>query len=406
MSAGNVSPLLMILLAAAGMPTAPPRDDLRLEVEAARPLRTGTPLEAEVGAEALPAGPLVLRDEGGRAVPAQRVPGIPVRLAWRLERPLEAGEKRVYRLESSGEGPGSPGGAECRDVEGKHLICRAAGRDVLRYNQAVVSPPPGVDEVFARSGYIHPVWTPGGRVITNDFPPKHLHHHGIWFPWTSAVFEGRKSDFWNSKERQGRIECVKVEGLFSGPVLAGFRAHHRFLNLNAPDGPRPALDETWEVRVYASPDPFLFDLVSVQSCATASPLLIRKYHYGGLGFRGSGEWEGPDGVAYLTSEGKTRRDGHGTTARWCLMRGTVQGREVSIGFLCHPTNFRFPQGMRIHPDEPFFNWAPCQGGDFQIEPGRPYVSRYRFVVRDGPLEAGEMDRFWSEYAESPRISRR
>ncbi|GIT77905.1 MAG: hypothetical protein Ct9H300mP32_2870 [Verrucomicrobiota bacterium] len=33
--------------------------------------------------------------------------------------------------------------------------------------------------------------------ITDDYPHNHKHHHGIWFPWTNTIFEGRKPDFWN-----------------------------------------------------------------------------------------------------------------------------------------------------------------------------------------------------------------
>jgi hypothetical protein len=287
---------------------------------------------------------------------------------------------------------------ELLDDGRSHLLLRVGTREVLRYNYAVVEAPEGVDRIFSRSGYLHPVWTPDGRVITNDFPKQHLHHHGIWFPWTSSEFEGRKSDFWNSKDRQGKIEFVKMLGTSSGPVFAGFRAEQRFLNLTAPDGPKTALHEVWDVRVYPGGARHVFDLVSTQTCATAAPLVIRKYRYGGLGFRGPLDWEGKDGVAFLTSEGKTRADGHETTARWCVMSGDVGGRPASIGFLCHPSNFRAPQNMRIHPDEPFFNWAPPQAGDFSIEPGKPYVSRYRFIVADEPLGAEEMNAAWTAYA--------
>ncbi len=290
---------------------------------------------------------------------------------------------------------------EVADVEGKHLDFSFNGKKILRYNYGTIQPPAGVDAVFARSGYLHPIWNPAGKVVTNDFPAKHLHHHGLWFPWTSAEFEGRKSDFWNSKEKQGKVECVKVEETCSGPVFAGFRARHRFVNLNAPEGPKAALDEVWDVRVYALAGRFLFDLVSTQTCATDKPLVIKKYYYGGLGFRGSGEWEGPDAVGFLTSEGRSRKDGNETTGKWCVMMGKVEGQETSIGFLSHPANFRFPQGMRLHPGEPFFNWAPSQGGDFSIEPGKPYVSRYRFIVSDGTLTAAEMDAAWKAYAEPP-----
>src|SRR5688500_2274603 len=46
----------------------------------------------------------------------------------------------------------------------------------LTYNYAVVEAPEGVDKAYDRSGYIHPLRTPDGRTITNDFGPKHLHH--------------------------------------------------------------------------------------------------------------------------------------------------------------------------------------------------------------------------------------
>ena len=310
--------------------------------------------------------------------------------------------KGDYRLEAAPPADGPK--VECKDLDGRHLLFIVGGKHVLRYNYGHVPPPAGVDPVFGRSGYLHPVWTPEGSILSNDVPKNHLHHHGIWFPWTSSEFEGRPSDFWNSGSKQGKVEGVKVESTESGPVFGGFTATHRFVNLNGPDGPKTALNETWQVRVYGVGDRFVFDLVSTQTCATDQPLVIKKYRYGGLGFRGSIDWEGKEGVAFLTSEGKTRANGHETTARWCTMTGKVSGKEASIGFLCHPSNFRAPQNMRIHPDEPFFNWAPSQAGDFSIEPGKPYVSRYRFIVASGPLSAEAMEREWKAYAEPPAVT--
>ena len=328
------------------------------------------------------------------------------------EVPLQIGDGKAFFLAGEKQGlydlrSGSPKEfpkVEVRDVDGKHLVVSHAEKTILRYNYGTIKPPEGVDPVFERSGYVHPIWTPSGKVITNDSPKNHLHHHGLWGAWTSSEFEGRKSNFWESKEKQGKIECVKVEQIVSGPVFGGFRARHRFLNLNAPGGPKAALDEIWDVRVWAlSGNYFLFDLVSTQTCAGDQPLVIKEYRYGGIGFRGSGDWEGKDGAAFLTSEGKTRKDGHATKARWCAMSGKVDGAECSIGFLGHPSDFRYPQPMRIHPDEPFFNWAVPQGGDFSIEPGKPYVARYRFVVADGALAADLVDRLQKAYAEPPAV---
>ena len=164
------------------------------------------------------------------------------------------------------------------------------------------------------------------------------------------------------------------------------------------------LDEEWEVLVWAVGDVFIFDLSSVQACASKSPLELKKKHYGGLGLRGSGEWEGKgEACRFLTREGKTRSDGHGTRARWCDVWGRLEGKATGIVVHCHPENFRFPQPMRIHPSEPFFNFAPSQGGDWSIDPGTPYVARYRFVVYDGLPDPDDLDRLWNDYAYPPVV---
>jgi hypothetical protein len=44
--------------------------------------------------------------------------------------------------------------------------------------------------------------------------------------------------------------------------------------------------------------------------------------------------------------------------------------------------------------------APPQLGEFEIEPGKPYVAKYRFVVSDGEPDAKDIDRMWGEYADA------
>lgn len=337
-------------------------------------------VEAPLPKGADPSGEWRLLDAEGAERPVQIAGG---KAAW-----IGGGDVRLA--------PGTPADfprVEVTDRDGA-LHVRFGDRELLRYRHAVVRAPGKVGREFDRAGYIHPLLTPSGRVVTNDFPPNHRHHHGVWFPWTSSEFEGRKVDFWNSGKKQGRIEHVAVDAVFSGPVYGGFRVRHRFVDLSSG---KTALRETWDVRVWACPDRTVFDLVSTQTCATDAPLVIREYRYGGMGFRGSGQWEGED-VEFLTSEGRTRKDGHATTADWCTMYGNVDGKPCSVGFLGHPSNFRAPQNMRIHPGEPFFNWAPSQAGDFSIEPGTPYVSRYRFIAVDGPLPAAAMNAAFAAYA--------
>jgi hypothetical protein len=288
---------------------------------------------------------------------------------------------------------------------GTKLRIADGDRQMLEYQaEPGVLPRPEIDPIYTRGGYIHPVLTPGGKAVTDDFPPNHIHQHGIWFAWTRTEFQGRQPDFWNMGQGKGRIEFAGMDKTWSGPVHAGFNAQHRFVDLTAGE-PRTVLNEKWETRAYrlgSGSSHFVFDLTSTQECAGPVPLVLPDYYYGGLGVRGNWLWNGPGKAFFLTSEGVTNRvAGNQTRGRWCYMGGMIDGQLAGIAILGHPENFRAPQPMRLHPNEPFFCFAPSQAGDWEIAPGQKYISRYRFVVFDGPPDRTKLDRLWHDYAHPP-----
>lgn len=365
--------------------------------------RRGSVVPVSVG-DALKVGVYELSDGAGDATLLQVGPGGRGSL---IIGELKAGRTRNYRVRPAPANPADAGVRVGRD--GGTLKVSSGGRDILHYQGAKTALPPGYESYYERGGYIHPVLTPGGRLVTDDFPPKHKHHHGIWSPWTKTKFEGRTPDFWNMFQKTGTVEVVDFGGAWDGPVAGGFTAAHRMVDLSA-NPPKSAINERWDVVAYrppAGPDApayHLFDWTTTQTCATDSPLVLPKYHYGGLGFRGHRDWDGKGNCVFLTSEGKGRADGNETTGKWCHIGGKVDGEPAGVAILCHPDNFRFPQPMRLHPEEPFFCFAPSQGGDWSIEPGKPYVARYRFIVADGPADAKEIDRLWNDYAHPPKVT--
>jgi hypothetical protein len=282
------------------------------------------------------------------------------------------------------------------------------GKEVLTYNGPKTPLPAGFEPQYQRGGYISPVFTPSGKLVTDDYPPNHKHHHGIWSPWTATRFEGRSPDFWNMGQKTGTVEFVKAGPEAKADGSLTFTTFHRMVDLSAKPDPKVALNEQWDVTAYdkskagAEKPANVFDLTITQNCATESPLLLPKYYYGGLGLRGNRQWDGADDKCrFLTSEGRTRKDGNETTARWCWVGGNVDGSVCGITILCHPTNFRAPQPVRLHPTEPFFCFAPQQAGDFSIEPGKPYVARYRFVVADGEPDKALIERLYEDFAKTP-----
>ena len=345
-----------------------------------------------------------LRDAAGRSLPLQV--GVDGRATFVLPE-LKAGRAVRFRLvEWRPHRPHPTSGVRAERGAGR-LTVSVGGRRLLDYVTRGELPSAAIKPIFRRAGYIHPVVTPSGRAVTDDYPPDHFHHHGIWFAWTKTEFEGRAPDFWNMGDGTGTVEFVALDDAWGGLVHGGFRSRHRHVDTSG-RVPKTVLEEVWEVTAYRvgdAPKPyFVFDLVSTQECAAASPLTLSEYRYGGMGFRGHRDWKGKDNAFFLTSEGKDRSTGHATRARWCHVGGRVGGRLAGLAILDHPRNFRSPQPMRIHPDDPFFNFAPPQLGKFEIAPGAPYVSRYRYVVADGPPDAAELERLWRDYADPPRVT--
>jgi hypothetical protein len=407
------------LLAVASTTDAPSAvaGGILVEVEAGPLLRKNTPIVfALPGSIGMARAVTLTQLDDGRAVDAQVLQGTPASVVWILRDPLPAGATRRYRIEPAADPAGTQKTAVACVDGGKYLRLRVGDQPVLQYNNAVVEPPRGINEGYRRSGFIHPLFTPSGKVVSDDFPPDHAHQHGVFFAWVNTTFEGRHLDFWNQMGKTGQVEHVETLETTGGPVFGQFQVKLRHNDLTAPGGTKPVLDEVWTVRAYHVGDIFLVDLESRQTCAGPTPLTINKYHYGGMGLRGNRDWLVPTGKGaapsdpagsgysdFLTSEGNNRKTGNHTRPHWVGLSGRVGDRPAGVVMLDHPGNFRFPQPVRLHPDKPYFCFAPMVLGDFEIAPGRPYVSRYRFAVHDGATDAATIDRLWHDYAGPPRV---
>jgi hypothetical protein len=356
------------------------------------------------------ARPLALKDRKGARHPIQiDDQGRAVFILKSLKR----GSSETFALEArdAGPRPGARAGVEARR-EADGVVFLVGGKQALRYQSTARQPPAGVAAEYQRGGYIHPVFTPGGVMVTDDYPTDHRHHHGIWAAWTETEFDGRKPDFWNMGKKTGRVDFESLDATWDGPVFAGLRARHVYSDLGG-GKKKTALHDDWHVMVYRThaegePPYYLFDVDSTQTAADL-PLTLTQYRYGGMSMRGHADWNGKGKATFTTSEGKNRLDGNATTGRWCHMGGTTKeaarSKDGTAGLTIfgHPQNFRAPQPMRIHPDNPFFNYAPSQAGTFTIKPGTPFVARHRFLVADGPADTKLLERVWTDYAQPPQV---
>ena len=292
---------------------------------------------------------------------------------------------------------------------GSILRLSTQGTTICDYQMEPGQVPEGVNKIFAHGAHLHPVYSPSGRLVTGNHQADHPWQRGIWLAWTKTEFGSSHPDFWNMGKLDAKhghslpaeVRFDKLVKSWSSPQQAGFISEHVFFD-HSQSPNQKVLQETWEVSVtqktLRSVPANIIDLTSTQVCATDKPLKLPKYHYGGLGVRGNPLWNPVDAVTMLTSEGHDRKAGDNTKAKWVYLGGKVDGAPTGMAILIHPSNFRFPQPLRLNPKNPQLCVAPSQDGDWAIEPGKPYVSKYRILVFDGKPDARWIDAQWTDYS--------
>jgi len=394
--------LLLLSCVERGNPKVP---EIIVEVSAGAHTRTDSLVSILLPQDLKSVQVVELIETGFLPVFSQRDSENPERLYWIVSGTTPKGTIRTYHVLLNAE-PNTDSILEVENKEGSYLEIRHSGLKVLQYRYGIVEPPTAdIPNIYARSGYIHPIWTPEGLIVSDDFSPLYPHHRGLWFAWTKSRYKDRTPDFWNLHKGTGAVRHDELEDIWEGPVFAGFRAAHGYIDFSA-SSQEEVLNELWEVKVHAAAGPeegfFIFDVLSLQNCASDALLELPEYHYGGMAFRGARNWT-PEAMEVLTSEGLDREGGDGSRADWCLISGELDGGKGGLLLMSHPGNFRAPQPLRVHPGMPYFTFAPQSLGDMEIEPGRPYLSRYRVVVFNDEWTLDRIQALWDDYANPPRI---
>ncbi len=389
-----------------------------ITVEAGQYARTDTPVSVPLATvpQAVKGGALSLQEVRGSErvpVPAQVEQGATPRLHWIVSGTLPAGQTRTYEL----VGVAAATQRLVKATKDDQVLEVSVGdAKVMQYHHAMVPPPQDIGKIpeakralYNHNAFIHPLWSPKGTVLTDIHPPDHIHHLGIWMPWTHTTFEGKMVDFWNVGDGTGTVRFSKFLSTTTGEVYGGFQAEHDHVALKTSKGEQTILKEVWDVRVYnvggTEKGYWLVDFQSTQRCVADQPLIQDEYRYGGLGYRATRQWKGPD-ADYLTSEGKTRKDGHATRARWCDCFGKAGDLWEGVTFFSNPKNFQHPEPMRLWPEPNnylFFNFCPSQAGAWEMKPGEDHVFRYRWYVHEGKPDVARIEQVWNDYANPPQV---
>jgi len=286
-----------------------------------------------------------------------------------------------------------------RDRATRQILLEEDGRTVLQYNywtverpdrQAQVSPE---NRVYSRprSDYIHPLYSPDGAMMTDDWPPDHPHHRGVYWAWPEVDYRGERGDL-HALQRVFAYPTGRYR-VTNGAVFAQMEAESRW---RWEDG-EPIVLEWARVRAYRrTAQGRCIDLALFFTALKEPVLLARRGTslYGGLNLR----------LASVTNQQFVVHT-EGQQA-WAGAFGVFPGSELPAGLLIfpHPGNPHHPPQWVQYPE---LNWLqptfPASGERYTLQPGKPLALRYRLWIRPGAVPPPEVwQAMWLAYSTMER----
>lgn len=280
---------------------------------------------------------------------------------------------------------------------------------------------------------LYPIITADGRRVTRGFPLQmqpgdrvdHPHHVGAWFNYGNV----NGIDFWGhsdssdvTKGKFGVIVQRSIGKVESGPGVGRLDVSLEWLG---PEG-EPVLKESDRLFFRAEPGLRCIDRL-ITLTPSAGKVDFPDTKEGMFALRVVNALEEPstepvkyvdehggvtevspaDNTAdgeYLTSEGLVgEKQVWGTRAKWCILRGALENRPVTVAIFDHPGNVGFPthwhaRGYGLFSANPL-GWKDFTQGketmNFSLAPGETGVFRYRILVSDERLEAAQADSLYN-----------
>lgn len=271
------------------------------------------------------------------------------------------------------------------------------GRKVLFYQIKVKSK----DGKFKRANYVHPLYSLGGEVLTEDFPKDHEHHRGVFWAWHTLTVAGKYAgDNWVCDDFEWDLQEATVVDARANVAGVKTRWLWKSSKVVDADGKMKAMvEEVTTLRVgtrrahYRLVD-FEIRLKALLDEVKLAGSLDDK-GYGGFSLR----MKRPKDLVFTGDAGVVQPQRLAVEGgEWMDMSGSLTSEGKSgITILCHPSLPVFPQkwllrrGSQQNPQWP--------GNKPVLLPkGEEVVLRYRLIIHDEKLKLEDIADLQDEYA--------
>jgi hypothetical protein len=369
--------------------------------------RQGTPVRL-VLPEDMVGKKITLRDQRtGRQVCSQVLrQGDQECVCWLLD-DLLVGETRTYTLSSCETATCAKAQASCSGVtleEEAESVRFLMGKElVTAYNYKDYRRP-----------YLYPLIGPFGHGVTRDFPMKedtpdeshdHPHHRSVFTAF--GDISGINNWANGGSMPLGAMEHQEFTALESGPVCGRLEARNVW---TGPEG--PMADEVREIVLFSSAPSYRLFEYRVSLTAREDIVFNDTKEGGILSVRVASSMDARRGGRIENAQGGVNEvEAWGKPSPWCDYSGMVEGHQVGITLMDHPTNFRHPTPWHVR------NYglmtANCFGlseftkgqvnGTHEMSAGDQLSFTYRILVHAGDAKAGEVSRHFADFAYAPQV---
>ncbi|MFD2033918.1 PmoA family protein [Belliella marina] len=368
--------LLALWLQSCGKP------DILITIDPGSYDRIAVPISISLNAAIEPTGNYLLEEtKSGKKIPVEILDSLTLIV---FVDSLESDIPKTYRLiKNTSNTPNSSFIKILEDQKG--IRVQVDDKELFYYQKEMAFPPNGKSKLYAKNGFIHPLKSPNGAIVTDDFPAGHMHQHALYNAWVNTKFKGKKVDFWNQLDSLGTVAHKDVLSVKEGQTIGQIISSQSHISMENGE----ILEEKWDIRIYPVSDFFMFDIYSEQTNTSSDTLFLEKYIYGGMALRGSREWNPDDSLHFqnpwevLSDQGFTLENVNHTKAKWISVSGKISGSDAGVTVFGFPDNFRYPQTVRVHPSMPYWVFSPVVDNGFTIAPGETYISKFRYFVHDG-----------------------
>jgi hypothetical protein len=270
------------------------------------------------------------------------------------------------------------------------------GRPVLFYQ----SSPKSLTGEYICNNYIHPLYNLNGDTLTEEFPPDHPYHRGVFWTWHQLYLDTVSlGDGWINEGISQDVVKLLTE---AGPDAAEVKLEVNWLSKKIPEG-KPFMKEVTDIKVHPAGSGLRKIDFTIELNALVENLEIGGSNdpkgYGGFCVR----LKIPDDMIFTSETGQVvPQELQVSSGRWMDFSGSFgKDRKTNgLAILCSPENPVYPSPWILRQKGSMQN-AVYPGRDrVKLEMGKPLILKYRLVIHDGDEKSGDLRSLQDEYSGS------